>query len=399
MEYARARAPAAGQPGRHQPRRARRCSPTAPTSRRRAGCRRSSTPSEIWCQLFSEPDAGSDLASLDHPGRARRRRLAAQRPEGVDVATPSSPGGGSAWPAPTPTPPKHRGISYLVVDMDAPRHRDPAARADHRRGRVQRGVPRRGVRARRPPRRRARTRAGRWPTRRWPTSGARVPVQGAGRPRGVPRRALRRWPPRDGRLDDVEVADGLAQAFVELRVLRLHNWRTLSRLGRGDRAGPRVELGEAGLDRHDPAPVRRSRCDVVGPEAAPIDEGPWQRQWLWSKAASIAGGTTEVQSTIIGERILGLPRADRPGTKRGNDGGGERSISRAVATLVLAADLGAIAPNQPPERGRGRTGPFRHAGRIQAPPVVAVGWPGPKPGSVRPARWRLRRRRRRRCRW
>jgi alkylation response protein AidB-like acyl-CoA dehydrogenase len=36
--------------------------------------------------------------------------------------------------------------------------------------------------------------------------------------------------------------------------------------------------------------------------------GRWQRQWLWSKAASIAGGTSEVQRTIIGERLLDLPR-------------------------------------------------------------------------------------------
>ena len=44
---------------------------------------------------------------------------------------------------------------------------------------------------------------------------------------------------RAAALDDVEVADALAQAFVELRVLRLHNWRTLSRLGPGHRARAR----------------------------------------------------------------------------------------------------------------------------------------------------------------
>jgi alkylation response protein AidB-like acyl-CoA dehydrogenase len=55
--------------------------------------------------------------------------------------------------------------------------------------------------------------------------------------------------------------------------------------------------------------------DVIG-ASAPLwwgaSETPgggfWQRPWLWSKAASIAGGTSEVQRTIIGDRMLGLPR-------------------------------------------------------------------------------------------
>jgi alkylation response protein AidB-like acyl-CoA dehydrogenase len=53
--------------------------------------------------------------------------------------------------------------------------------------------------------------------------------------------------------------------------------------------------------------VSELALDVCGDDA-PLS-GRWQRQWLWSKAASIAGGTSEVQRTIIGERILGLPRA------------------------------------------------------------------------------------------
>ncbi len=108
-----------------------------------------------------------------------------------------------------------------------------------------------------------------------------------------------------GRLDDVEVSDGLAQAFVELRLLRLHNWRTLSRLGRGLEPGPEsswVKLAWTDMTQH----LSATALDVVGP-AAPLT-GRWSRQWLWSKAASIAGGTSEIQRTIIGERILGLPR-------------------------------------------------------------------------------------------
>ena len=44
---------------------------------------------------------------------------------------------------------------------------------------------------------------------------------------------------------------------------------------------------------------------VLGGES--VLQGRWPRQWLWSKAATIAGGTSEIQRTIIGERILGLP--------------------------------------------------------------------------------------------
>ena len=110
---------------------------------------------------------------------------------------------------------------------------------------------------------------------------------------------------RNADLDDIEVADALVGAFVELRVLRLHNWRTLSRLTRGEEPGPEssiVKLAWTDMTQH----LSDAALLVDGP-AAPLD-GKWSRQWLWSKAASIAGGTSEVQKNIIGERLLGLPR-------------------------------------------------------------------------------------------
>ena len=92
-------------------------------------------------------------------------------------------------------------------------------------------------------------------------------------------------------LDDVEVADALAQSFVELRVLRLHNWRTLSRLARGHRARARVERHEARVDRHDAGAVgacarrrREGRAVVVGRRRQP------GRRVLAAAVAVVEGG-------------------------------------------------------------------------------------------------------------
>ena len=207
-----------------------------------------------------------------------------------------------------PTSPKHKGISYLVVDMQAPGIEvrplvqitgdaefnevffdEVFVPDDHLVGALQQRMGRREHHAR------ARTRH-------------RVPVQGASRARGVPRRAVAARRRIAASLDDVEIADALAQSFVELRVLRLHNWRTLSRLTKGIEPGPESSITKLAWTDMTQALSARA-LDVVG-AAAPLwwgasdnpGDGFWQRQWLWSKAASIAGGTSEVQRTIIGDR-------------------------------------------------------------------------------------------------
>ena len=75
---------------------------------------------QVWCQLFSEPGAGSDLGGLTHAGRARRRPVHRQRPEGVVQRRALQQLGHPHGPHRTPTSPKHKGISFFLLPMDLP---------------------------------------------------------------------------------------------------------------------------------------------------------------------------------------------------------------------------------------------------------------------------------------
>jgi alkylation response protein AidB-like acyl-CoA dehydrogenase len=270
------------------------------------------TADEIWCQLFSEPNAGSDLASL--ATRAVRADdgwlLSGQK---VWTSYAQFARWGICLARTDADVPKHKGISYLVVDMQAPGIEvrplvqltgdaefnevffdEVFVPDDHLVGALNNG---------------------------WAVANTTLAHErGTAFPfkeqvvHEVYLDELWQLAEQRGLLDDIEITDGLSQSFVELRVLRLLNWRTLSRLTKGIEPGPESSITK--LVWADMTQALSARALAVTGTAAPLwwgaadnpGGGFWQRQWLWSGAASIAGGTSEVQRTIIGDRILQLPR-------------------------------------------------------------------------------------------
>ncbi len=267
---------------------------------------------EIWCQLFSEPGSGSDLASLTTRGIATEGGWVL---EGQKVWTSYAQFSrwGIALVRTDPDAPKHKGISYLVVDMTSPGidirplvtitgeaefnevyFDEVFVPSDCLVGGLNQG---------------------------WAVANTTLAHErGTTFPfkeqvvHEVYLNELYALAAELGTLDDIEVSDALAEAAVKLRVLRQHNWRTLTRLTHGEEPGPEssvVKLTWADMTQtlSDAAlSVLDASAPLWGDAAGNPMAGKWQRQWLWSKAATIAGGTSEIQRTIIGDRILGLPR-------------------------------------------------------------------------------------------
>ncbi|MFB9930546.1 acyl-CoA dehydrogenase family protein [Amycolatopsis halotolerans] len=118
----------------------------------------------------------------------------------------------------------------------------------------------------------------------------------------------------NGRYDDPVLRDRLAQASVGLEVLRVHALRTLSAYEAGSQ-GPEAsvskllwarwhrELGELAMD------VRGGSALTA---AGSYDLDAQQTLFLFSRADTIYGGSDEIQRNIIAERVLGLPKEPRP---------------------------------------------------------------------------------------
>ena len=265
---------------------------------------------ELWCQGYSEPNAGSDLANV-----ATTARLEAGEWHVTGQKVWTSLAHLADWcfvvARTEPGAKRHHGLSYLLVPMNQP-----------------------GVEVR-PIRQLTGTsefnevffddaRTGADLVVGAPGDGWRVAMATLGFERGVAtlgqqvgfRReldALVSLAKRNGAAADPLLRDRLLRAHVGLEVMRAHAQRTLSSVGSGTPGG---EASVAKLlwarwhrDLGELAMAVRGASGLTHP-ADGYDE--WQRLLLFSRADTIYGGSDEIQRNIIAERTLGLPREARP---------------------------------------------------------------------------------------
>ena len=118
-----------------------------------------------------------------------------------------------------------------------------------------------------------------------------------------------------GGVADPVVRQRIARLYIESEILRLIRLRTVSATVRGMEPGPEASVRKALADEHGQhvmeLAVELAGTDgllaVTGPFGDPGD-GMWSYGYLYSRALTIGGGTSEVQRNILGERVLGLPR-------------------------------------------------------------------------------------------
>jgi alkylation response protein AidB-like acyl-CoA dehydrogenase len=275
---------------------------------------------EVWCQLFSEPEAGSDLANLGTRavrdgdewvinGQKIWTSLAQFSKFGILIARTN------------PDVAKHAGITYFVCPMDAPGVEirpiremtgeqtfnevfltDVRLPADHVIGEVDRG----------------------WGLAKVTLGNERVSLSGGGALWGL-------GPTGSDLLDLVRSRGGttdplLRQRLVDIHIteeiLRLIRLRTVSAQIRGEQPGPEASVRKVLADEHGQAIMGLAK-DLAGPggmlAADPAGEGGatagplgspvdmWNFGFNFAAALTIGGGTGEVQRNILAERVLGLP--------------------------------------------------------------------------------------------
>ncbi len=265
----------------------------------------------VGCQLFSEPGAGSDLASL-------QTRAVRDGDEWVVTGQKVWTSGahlsdiGEIICRTDPDQPKHRGLTGFVVDMHAPGvevrplrqmtggasfnevfFTDVRIPDSHRLGDVNGG----------------------WTVALTTLMNERAAIGGGGG-MGLPTTIrLVEMAKVTGKASDPLIRQQLATAIINERVARYTNLRATAKLAAGGLPGPEMSLAKLSLT----ANMVRV-CGVVSSLLGPslvADTGAWGT-FAWSQyvlgvpGMRIAGGSDEVMRNIIGERVLGLPKEPAP---------------------------------------------------------------------------------------
>jgi alkylation response protein AidB-like acyl-CoA dehydrogenase len=270
---------------------------------------------EVWCQGFSEPNAGSDLASLRTRGEVQGDEIVvtgqktwtsfARYADWCILVVRSDPEAKR----------KHDGLTFLLMDMKSPGIeirplvemtgeawfnevffdgvRVPVANVV---GEIGDG----------------------WSVILDTLSHERVSASPHARLEAelVALRDLARRVPYKGGVaaDDPVIRQRIAQFTIELTALRTSAYRNAAVIESTGAPGPEgstLKLGWSELDQR----VKSCAVEMLGPygllgadDPRAVDDGHWSHELMWSRAASIYAGTSEIQRNVIAERVLGLPR-------------------------------------------------------------------------------------------
>ncbi len=269
--------------------------------------RRMAAVEDLWCQGWSEPDAGSDLAGIksravrDTPGGGWR--LSGQKTWTTRGAFCTHLFGLFRTDLAAE---RHRGMTYFLVDLAAPgvtlRAVDKldgdagfaevffddvfVADADVL-GEVDKG----------------------WNVAMATTGSERgLTLRSPGRFGAVVERLIELFRRREraGLVDDARLRDEVADCWMQAEAYRLATNMTVTRLSAGGRAGAESSLNKVWWSQMD-IHLHDTALRLLGPDADL--EGPWMKGFEFALAGPIYAGTNEVQRNVIAERLLGLPRA------------------------------------------------------------------------------------------
>jgi alkylation response protein AidB-like acyl-CoA dehydrogenase len=267
---------------------------------------------DLWCQGWSEPGAGSDLASVSSRAVRDEARggwlLSGQKTWttrgafcthlfGLFRTGPPAHAAAAAQ-----TAQRHRGLTYFLVPLDTPGvtvRGFPRLDGDEGFAEVffdEAFVPDTGVLGQ-------------------PGEGWRVAMATTGSERGLTLRSPGRFAAAADRLvelyrtrPDEALRNRVVQAWVDAYAYQMFTLRQVTAIADGEPPGAESSLNKLFWSELD-VRLHETAMDLLGPEAEL--NGAWPKGFLFSLAGPIYAGTNEVQRNIVAERLLGLPRAGR----------------------------------------------------------------------------------------